>query len=324
MIRSLLASAVFCAVLGPATTAAQSFPTRQATLVVPAAPGGPTDALARLLAERLHERLGQPFVVENRGGANGALGAGAVARATPDGHTILISVDGPIVVNPALSPNLPYDAVKDLQPVAVIGDGGDVVLAVSAGSPVQTVPELVALMRKDPARANYASSGAGFPSHIVAELFKREAKFDAQHIPMKGAGAAMQELLSGRMSFSFPPASLGAAQARGGKVRLLAVPAASRNLLLPDVPTFAEVGMASVVIPGYWIATYVPSATPRPVVRLLADAMREIGASAAYGKLLGAQGLRASSQTPEEISARVRKELAFWSETVRALNIRAD
>jgi len=303
---------------------AQTFPSRPVTLVVPAEPGGPSDAVARLLADRLKDRFGQPVLVENRGGANGAIGVGAVARSAKDGYTVLMSVDGPITVNPALSSSLPYDPVKDLQPVAVVGDGGEVVLAVPAESPAKTVLELVVALRKDPAQANYVSSGAGFPSHVVAELLKREARFDAQHIPVKGAGAAMKELLSGRMSFSFPPVSVALPHAKAGKIRLLAIPSASRNAQISDVPTFAELGLPKVVLPGYWIATYVPSGTPRPAVDQLAGAIRGISGSPEFATLLARQALVPSVQTPEEIAARVRKELELWKSTIRALDIKAE
>jgi len=303
---------------------AQTYPSRPVTLVVPAEPGGPSDAVARLLADKLKDRLGQPVLVENRGGANGAIGAAAVARAPRDGQLVLLSVDGPITVNPALSPKLPYDPVKDLQPVAVVGDGGEVVLAVSADSPAKTVPELVEMLRKDPAHANYVSSGTGFPSHVVAELLKREAKFDAQHIPVKGAGAAMKELLSGRMSFSFPPVSVARPQAKAGKIRLLAIPSAARSPMIPDVPTFAEVGLPKVVLPGYWIATYVPAGTPKPIIDRLAGEIRGVTGSPEFGALLAGQALSPSAQTPDEIAARVRKEVDIWKTTIRALDIKAE
>ncbi len=270
-ILALAAGALACAPAFP-----QAFPSKTVTIVVPAAPGGPSDILARVLGDRLRERFNQPFVIENRGGAGGNLGTAAVARATPDGHTLLLTVDAPIVVNPAIYDKLSYDPVKDLQGVAMIGDGGDVVLAVATGSPAKTVQELVESMRKDPAGANYVSSGNGFPSHIVGEVFKREAKFDAVHIPAKGAGAAMQEFLSGRMSFNFPPVSLAAPMAKGGRIRLLAVPAAKRNPLIPEVPTFAEVGLPGVTTVHYWITAFAPGGTPRPVVDSLNAEIRRI------------------------------------------------
>jgi tripartite-type tricarboxylate transporter receptor subunit TctC len=310
------------AMLQPAL--AQTWPSKTVTIVVPAAPGGPSDILARVLGEKLRERFNQPFIVENRGGAGGNLGAAAVARAAPDGHTLLLTVDAPIVVNPAIYDKLPYDPLKDLQPVAMVGDGGDVVLAVPAGSPAKSVQELIESMRKDPASANYVSSGTGFPSHIVGELFKREGKFDAVHIPAKGAGAAMTEFLSGRMSFNFPPASIAAPVAKGGKIRLLAVPAARRNPLIPDVPTFIEAGLPGVTTTHYWITVFAPGGTPRPVVDLLNAEIRRIAKSPEYRPLVERQGLVPSDLTPAELGERVRKDLAYWQATVKPLGIRAD
>lgn len=315
--------ALFCASASLASLA-QGYPSRTVTIVVPAAPGGPSDILGRLLAERLREKFGQSFIIENRSGAGGNLGTASVARAAPDGHTLLLTVDAPIVVNPAIYDKLPYDPAKDLQGVAMIGDGGDVVLAVTAGSPAKSVQELIETLRKDPANANYVSSGNGFPSHIVGELFKREGKFDAVHIPAKGAGAAMQEFLSGRMSFNFPPASLAAPMAKGGKIRLLAVPAAKRNPLLPEVPTFAEVGLPGVTTVHYWITTFAPGGTPKPIVDSLNAEIRRITKSPEYRPLLERQGLVPSDLTPDEVNERVRKDLGYWRATVKPLGIRAD
>lgn len=315
--------AIALCVLSTAASA-QGYPSKTVTLVVPAAPGGPSDILARVLAERLRERFGQSFIVENRGGAGGNLGAASVARATPDGHTLLVTVDAPIVVNPALYDKLPYDPLKDLQGVAMIGDGGDVVLAVPAGSPAKSVQELVASMRKDPAGANYVSSGTGFPSHIVGEVFKREANFDAVHIPAKGAGAAMQEFLAGRMSFNFPPVSIAAPMAGSGRIRLLAVPATRRNPLIPEVPTFAEIGLPGVTTAHYWITVFAPGATPKGVVDNLNAEIRRIARSPEYRTLLEKQGLAPSDLTPQEVNDRVRKDLAYWLATVKPLGIRAD
>jgi tripartite-type tricarboxylate transporter receptor subunit TctC len=277
-----------------------------------------------VLAERLRERYGQPFIVENRGGAGGNLGAASVARAAADGHTLLLTVDAPIVVNPALYDKLSYDPVKDLQGVAMIGDGGDVVLAVPAASQAKSVQDLVESMRRDPAGANYVSSGTGFPSHIVGEVFKREAKFDAVHIPAKGAGAAMQEFLSGRMSFNFPPVSIALPMAKSGRIRLLAVPSSRRNPLIPEVPTFAEVGLPGVTTAHYWITVFAPGGTQKAIVDSLNSEIRRIATSAEYRSLLEKQGLVPSSLAPQEVNERVRRDLAYWLATVKPLGIRAD
>ncbi|MBK8064413.1 MAG: tripartite tricarboxylate transporter substrate binding protein [Betaproteobacteria bacterium] len=303
---------------------AQSWPTKQVSLIIPSAPGGPSDVLGRVLADKLRERYAQPFVVENRGGAGGNLGTAAVARAAGDGYTLLITVDAPIVVNPALYASMPYDPIKDLQPVAMIGDGGDVALAVPDSSPAKTLQELIALMRKDPSKANYVSSGNGFPSHIVGELFKREAKFDAQHIPAKGAGAAMQELLSGRMNFSFPPASLAAPAARSGRIRVLAVSADKRNALLPDTPTFAELGLPTVTLRPYWITLFTTAGAPRAMVESLGAEVRRITHTPEFGALLSRQGMFASQATPDALAERMKRDLASWKAIIQPLGVKAD
>jgi len=323
-IRFAFFSLLFAGTLTMHAVHAQTYPSKTVTLVVASAPGGPSDILARLLGERLRERFGQPFVVENRGGAGGNVGTASVARATADGHTLLVTVDAPIVVNPALYEKMPYDPIKDLQGVAMIGDGGDVVLAVAASSPAKSTQELIDLMRKEPSQANYVSSGNGFPSHIISEVFKREAKFDAVHIPAKGAGAAMQEFLSGRMSFNFPPVSLAAPMARSGKIRLLAIPASKRNGLIPEVPTFAEIGLPSITVASYWITTFAPRGTPKAIVDSLNAEIRRIAKTADYKTLLERQGLTPSELTPDEIDARVKKDLAYWQSTIKPLGIRAD
>lgn len=303
---------------------AEEFPSRTVTLVVPAAPGGPSDALARTLAEKLKTTLGHSVVTENRGGANGTIGVNSVVRSKADGHTVLFSVDGPLTTIPALMPDTPYDASRDLMPVAIVGDGGDVVLAVPADSPAKTAQELATLLRQRPDKANYVSSGAGFPSHVVGELYKREAKVSAQHVPMKGAGAAMVELLSGRYSFSFPPASLALVQQKAGKIRVLAVAGERRNALFPDVPTLAEAGYPNIAAPGYWIATYVPAATPRATVDRLAAAIRGATHAPDFAPLLQTQGMVASDLSPEQIRAHVQRESAYWRRTIEQLNIKME
>jgi tripartite-type tricarboxylate transporter receptor subunit TctC len=306
------------------SAAAQSYPSKTVTLVVGSAPGGPIDALARPLAQQLRERFGQPFIVENRGGAGGNIAADMVARAAPDGYTLLVTIDAAIVVNPALYDKLRYDPLKDLQAVAMLGDGGDITLTVAANSPVKTVQELVETMRSDPGHANYVSSGIGFPSHIVSELFKREAKFDAVHIPAKGAGNGMLLFLSGGISFYFPPVSLAAPQIKGGKIRVLAVAAAKRNPLLPDVPTLAERGYPGVSPVPYWITIFAPAGTPPAIIDTLSVGIRGITKTPEYRQVLHAQGLVPSDLTPDHLTERVARDHAYWMKTVKPLGIRVD
>lgn len=317
-----LAVAAVLLALPPAARA--QFPDRPITMVVPAAPGGPSDVLGRALGEALQPILHQPAVVANRGGAGGNIGAAAVARAAPDGHTLLLSTDAPIVLNPYLYDNLSIDPLRDLVPVAMVGDGGDVVLAVPARSPIRTVPELVATLRAHPAQANYVSSGAGFPSHIIAELFRREAGFEATHLASRGAGAAMLELLSGRVSFGFPPVSVAIVNTTDQGVRPLAVAAVQRSRLLPEVPTLAEAGYPGVAPRPYWIALFAPAATPPATVQALAAAVRGVTASPAFRALLQRQGMTDNQAEPAALSLRFRQDAAYWEQLVRRVGIRLD
>jgi tripartite-type tricarboxylate transporter receptor subunit TctC len=309
--------------LMPALAWAQNYPSKNVTVIVGAAPGGPTDILVRPLAAQLRERFNQTFVVENRGGAGGNIAANQVARAAGDGYTLLATVDAPIVVNPQIYDKLPYDSLKDLQPVAMLGDGGDIALAVLQDAPAKTVQELVESLRKDP-KASYVSSGVGFPSHIVSELFKKEANFDAVHIPSKGAGNGLMQFLTGGINFYFMPASMAAAQLKGGKIRVLAVAARKRNHLLPDVPTLAERGYPGVSPVPYWITIFAPKGTPKAVIDTLSVEIRRAADTPAYRQVLSQQGLLPSDLGPEELGKRVVHDFNYWKGTVKPLGIRVD
>jgi tripartite-type tricarboxylate transporter receptor subunit TctC len=311
------------ALLLPALAWGQAYPNKNVTIVVGAAPGGPTDVLVRPLAAQLRERLNQTFIVENRGGAGGNIAAAQVARAPADGYTLLATIDAPIVVNPSIYDKMPYDSLKDLVPVSMLGDGGDIALAVTQESSVKTVQELVESIRKDP-KASYVSSGVGYPSHIVSELFKREAGFDATHIPSKGAGNGLMQFLSGGINFYFMPASMAAAQLKGGKIRVLAVAAKKRNHLLPDVPTMAERGYPGVSPVPYWITIFAPKGTPKAVIDLLAAEMHRATDTPAYKQVLNNQGLLASDLGPDDLAKRVANDFNYWKGTVKPLGIRVD
>jgi tripartite-type tricarboxylate transporter receptor subunit TctC len=303
---------------------AQNWPSKPVIVVLPAVTGGPVDVITRSVSDRLRERLGQPFVVENRPGAGGTIGTASVARAAPDGYTLLFSIDPPVVVNPALFEKVPYDPVKDFAPVAMIGDGGDNLLLVPGDSPAKTVQDLVDAMRKDPSKANYTSSGNGGPGHILGELFKREAKFDAQHVPQKGAPPALTDLMAGRMGFAFLPVGLVRGHLQGGKVRALAVAATKRNPLVPDLPTVAESGYPAFQPVHWFVVALAPAGTPRPIVDRLNAEIRAITVSADFKPLLDRQGLVPGTLTPAELGERIRKDYAYWSSVIKQLNIKTD
>ena len=317
----LLANALVLAAL-PAF--AQNWPAKTVTVVLPTVPGGPVDVITRGVADKLRERLGQPFVVENRPGAGGTVGTTSVARAAPDGYTLLFSIDPPIVVNPALLDPVPYDPVRDFAPVAMVGDGGDNLLLVPGDSPSRSVRELVEAMRKDPAKANYTSSGNGGPGHILGELFKREAKFDAQHVPQKGAPPALNDLMGSRVAFAFLPVGLVRGHLQSGKVRALAVASAQRNPLVPDLPTVAESGYPAFKPVHWFVVALAPANTPRAVVERLNSEIRAITSGGEFKSLLDRQGLVPGTLSPAELGERIRKDYAYWSSVVKQLNIKPD
>jgi tripartite-type tricarboxylate transporter receptor subunit TctC len=318
------AQALLCAaalVLGLAPAAAQ-YPAKPITVMVSGPPGGPLDAVTRGVFAKVGERLGnQTVVIENRAGAGGILAVTAVTRAAPDGYTLLSTIDPPIVATPSLVKSVPYDPLKDLIPIALLGDGGDNVLVVPASSAVKTVPELVASLRADTQNANYSSSGNGGPGHLLGELFNRQAGTEAVHIPHKGSPDALNALLAGRVAFGFIPVGLAQPQVSAGKLRALAVAATERNPLLPSLPTVAETG----------IKDFNPAPMVDHRLRSGADAARrraeaERGgaggdAVADVAELLRKQALRPSQDAPEKVTERVRNDNRLLSRVIKELGI---
>src|SRR5438034_2809924 len=243
------------------------YPSKPVRLIVPFAPGGSTDIFARLIADRLGAPLGQAVVVENRAGAAGNIGAEAVARATPDGYTLLMATTGVMAINNALYRNMTYDAAKDLEPVIFIASITNV-LIVPADSAARSVAELIALARREPGRLSFASSGAGSSTHMSGELFKSLTNTDILHIPYKGSGQAMPDLISGRVSMMFENMPGAVSQIKAGKLRALAVTGLQHSSAMPELPTVAEAG-----VPGYeslsWSGIAVAAGTPRALIERL-------------------------------------------------------
>jgi tripartite-type tricarboxylate transporter receptor subunit TctC len=294
--------------------AAQSWPAKPVRIVVPLSPGGFADVPARILAPRLSAQFGHQFYVENRPGAGGTIGTDFVAKSEPDGHTLLFTAT-PHVISPWLYKSLPYDALKDFAPVARVASG-PYVLVVNSQFPVNSVPELIAAAKAQPGKIDYASSGNGSAQHLVTALFASLAGIDLNHVPYKGSGPAMQDLLSGQVKVSFAgiPNVLG--QARAGRLRVLAVTTAARWPDLPEVPTVAEAG-----VPGYeatlWLALVAPAAAPAEIVQRL---YTEIGNALKDPEMqqgLRAAGIAPSLLGPQELGAFVRAEHAKWGRVVR-------
>lgn len=314
-IRNIAVMAAFS--LQVAAACAQTWPTRTITLVVPAGAGGVLDSTARTVAQKLNESLGQSVVVENRTGASGEIGAAQVARSTPDGYTLLVAIANP------LGKLLGRGLYTDLQPIGLVADGGQLALAVPAGLPARNGKELVDLMRADASKANYLSSGVGFPAHITAELFKREGKFDAQHIPMKGGGQNYAELISGRVSFAFLPAVIMPGHVQAARLRALAVPSKKRSPVLPEVPTMAELGFPTATVPDFWIGVFAPKNMPKVVIERISAALQGMSGNEEFRGTLAKLGFVPSTLQLDAVTDRVRQDAEYWIGTASALKINA-
>jgi tripartite-type tricarboxylate transporter receptor subunit TctC len=311
---------IFVFLLLPVMATAQTYPTAPIRIVVPFPPGGGTDILARALAQKLNEAWSVPVIVENRGGANGTIGSAYVAKATPDGHTVLFIPSG-FAVNPSIYPKLPFDTAKDFAPVSVLAEG-PLVLSQHPSFPPRSVKELVAFLKARPGEINYGSSGNGSPPHLATELFKLLAGVQINHIPYKGAGPAAIDLLAGQIPIYFMNALQVTQYVRSGKVRALGVTTAKRFPPLPDVPTIAEAG-----VPGYamsnWYGILVPAATPRAnVMKLHAEIVR-ILALPDIKERLTSQGAILVGNTPDEFAAFLRSEMATAAKIVKAAGMTA-
>lgn len=312
-------SAFHNAFLGVATlfatlASAQEYPVRPLRAVVPFAPGGAVDIVARVIAQRLGTTLGQTVVVDNRAGAGGTIGTDIVAKARPDGYTLLIGSMG-VAVNAVLYPKLPYDTLKDLAPVTLLAEQPNIIV-VHPSVPATSLRDLIALARARPGQISYASGGVGSNSHLATVLFLMAAKVDMLHVPYKGLGPAVAELVGGQVQMAVSNVSTALSQVKAGKLRLLAVTTKKRFPLLPDAPTADESG-----VPGHessgWYALWVPAATPPAIVAKLNTQVTQILGSASMKEQLGAQGLDAIPTTPEAFSRRLRMEIDQWGRVVR-------
>jgi tripartite-type tricarboxylate transporter receptor subunit TctC len=320
--RRALTAAILC--LGAAAGAmAADFPSRPVTLVVPFAPGGPTDTMARALAAALKAPLGQTVVVENKAGAGGNLGAEAVARAAPDGHTLLFGTSGPLAINQYLYGKLGYDPIRSFAPVIQIGHLPNV-LVVHPGVAARSANELVALAKSQPAKLAYASSGNGASSHLAGVMFNLRAGTDIQHVPYKGTGPALTDLLGGQVAMTFTDVLTAQPHVLAGKLRALGVTTTQRSKALPDVPTLAEQGMKDFDV-SVFFGIVAPAGTPQEVVTKLNAAFSQALADPEVRTKLSAQGLEPPADTtPAQLAAYMRREAAKWQEIVKASGAKAD
>lgn len=321
-LRSLFARLGIALTAAVLTTGAAlaAYPDKPVKLVVPFSPGGGTDLIARTLGTGMSQTLGQPVIIENKPGAGTIIGTDAVAKSPADGYTLVVASFAH-AVNPSLMPKLPYAADKAFTPVMLIGKGPNV-LVVRADSPYKSVNDVVAAARAQPEKLSYASQGNGTSAHLAGEMFTNLAKVKMTHVPYKGAGPAITDLLGGQVDMMFATASAVATFIEGGKLRALAVTSADRSPALKGVPTVAE------TVPGYavesWYGLYAPAGTPADVVAKLNAAAKKAAQSPDFRKRIESEGLVVSAGAPNELDTYVRGEEARWRKIVKENNVKAE
>ena len=318
----ILAAAALVALAPLAGIGAEPFPGKQVRFVVPYPPGGPLDTVARLLGQKVSASIKHPVVIDNVPGAGGNIGAGVVARAAPDGYTILMGAVATHAINPTLYSTIPYNAEKDFLAVTQVASTPNV-LVVNNAIEANSVAEFIKLAKSKPGKLNFGSGSTGSAGHLAGELFKTMAGVDMAHIPYKGAAGAMQDLIGGRVDLMFDNLASSLSQVKGGRVRALAVTTSKRTKLAPELPTIAESGL-----PGFdistWFGIFVPAGTPRPVVdRLHAEFTRALAAPDVREKML-ALGAEPVGSTPEQFTAYVKAEAAKYAKLVRTSGARVD
>jgi tripartite-type tricarboxylate transporter receptor subunit TctC len=313
---------LFTALIGAATAFAQDYSSRPITLVVPYAAGGGNDVIARIVAARMSASLGQQIVIENRGGAGGTIATRQVAHAAPDGYTLMIATSS-LAINPSLYPNAGYDPRKDFAPIGLLASSSNVVL-VHPSVPARSVAELIALARREPGKLTFASTGAGSSVHLAAELFAGMAGVKINHVPYKGSGPALNDLIGGHVAMMFSTMASAAELVRdGSKVRALAVTGAKRSPLFPDLPTVAEAGL-----PGYEAVLHygivAPAGIPRPIVERLNAALKAALADSEVKQRLSVDGAEPLPSSPDQYAADIASEEIKWSEIIRKTGVKGE
>jgi tripartite-type tricarboxylate transporter receptor subunit TctC len=317
-----LATAMVLLVCPASTTLAADYPTKPITLMIGFAPGGPSDVMARILTRKMEEILKQPFVIENRAGAGGGLAGTAVARATPDGYTVLLATGSLLAINVSLYKNLGYDPEKDFEPISVIGTQTNV-LYTHPSVPAKSLAELIAHAKDNPGKLSFGSGGNGTPAHLAGELLKIEAKLEMTHVPFRGTGPALQAVIGGHVPMAYNPPSPLIPHIQSGAIRPIAITTLNRTAVLPEVPTIAESGF-----PGFeattWHALVAPAGTPKEVIAALHQATAATVNDPAVRKALTDLGVDVVGGTPEELRAYLRSEIPKWAAVVKASGAKVD
>jgi tripartite-type tricarboxylate transporter receptor subunit TctC len=319
--RQFLFAIGSAAFIAPAIARAQTYPVRPVRVIVPFAPGGPTDVLARLITLDLSRRLGQQFFVENQAGAGGNLGMGAGARALPDGYTITV-VSTSYVVNPNLYAKIPYDPYKDFVPITLAAVSPNV-LVVHPSIPANTVKELIAFLKAHPGKYSFAHTGVGTTPHLSGEMFKRSQDLDIVPVPFGGSGPAIQSALAGHTPIAFTVLTPAVPQVKEGKLRALAVTTSKRSPALPDIPTLAESGLSDQESDTI-LGVLAPAHTPQPIVTLLYQEIRNAMSQPDVAEKLATLGFETIASTPDEFTARIQIDVAKWAKIIRASHLNAE
>ena len=316
-----LATSVALACFATAASPAE-YPTKPITLMIGFAPGGPSDVMARIITRKMEDILKQPFIIENRAGAGGSIAGAAVARAAPDGYTVLLATGSLLAINVSLYKNLGYDPEKDFEPVTMVGTQTNV-LYVHPSLPAKSLGELIAYAKANPGKLSFGSGGNGTPAHLAGELFKIEAKVDMTHVPFRGTGPALQAVIGGHVPMAYNPPSPLLPHLQSGAIRALAITTLKRTTALPDVPTIAELGF-----PGFeattWHGIVAPAGTPKEVVATLHRAAAAALNDAEVSKALSDLGVDIVANAPEQFRAYIASEIPKWAAIVKASGAKVD
>ena len=317
--RIFIAGAIFGLMVGAAPASAEDYPSRPVKVIVPTPPGGPVDVVGRITANYLQTALGQPFVVENRSGAGNTIGSKDAAEATPDGYTLLFSAASGLIIAPLLHPDAGYDPLKSFDPIALVGASSSI-LVVNPGVPAHSVAELVAYAKASPGKINFSSGGIGVLPHLTGELFKARAGIDIVHVPYKGGGPSITDLLAGNVQMTFEATSVLLPLIQSGALRPLAVTTPKRISQLPDVPTMIESGFPDFVTVA-WTGLLAPAHTPQPIIAKLNAAINAGLKTPELQSALAKISVDPLGGTPADLTTTMKAELARWTPLVKALGL---